>query len=493
MIFTHLSNNLFDINNYSKREITQIAMYLTNSINLLINKASDNKITKSTNGLLKDFGIITRNQNLNNIKKVIGKTKTENLITSINKLNDINYYKIPELNKFSFNYRINRIHSNSQSRKPTMVDLFCGSGGLSLGMNQAGFKTVFANDIDRSSLRTYLFNRPGLDGHHVIMGDIRKIINNVDDYIPCHVNLVVGGPPCQGFSMANRQRIIDDPRNILYKYFVRSIQKLKPEMFVMENVKGMLKASRQVIEDFNSNVGINYKMSCKIFNAEDFGVPQNRERLIFIGIRKDIADKYNINATDVFLRIINYRSKIEPITVALDGLRPLKASKIKGSTVKGDKRSGHIIELNWSKDNTYMNRVNMGNSCKLVYNHKARYNNNRDIKIYGLMKPGDKSTSTSIAKIMPYKSRNNEFKDKYFKLIPTKPCKTITAHMRFDCNMYVHPYQARGLTPREAARIQSYPDNYLFLGPYTRTYQQIGNSVPPILARIIGNELIKLI
>ena len=105
------------------------------------------------------------------------------------------------------------------------------------------------------------------------------------------------------------------------------------------------------------------------------------------------------------------------------------------------------------------------------------------------MFPGDKSDSPRIADIMPYASRSHVFKDKYFKLIPDIPSKTITAHMKFDCNMYVHPYQARGLTPREAARVQSYPDNYFFLGAYTKTYQQIGNSVPPLMARVIANKV----
>ena len=129
----------------------------------------------------------------------------------------------------------------------------------------------------------------------------------------------------------------------------------------------------------------------------------------------------------------------------------------------------------------------------LVFNHKARYNNDRDIEIYGRMIPGDRSDSSRIADIMPYQSRNDIFKDKYFKLIPDRICKTITAHMKFDCNMYIHPSQARGLTPREAARVQSYPDDFFFQGSLTKTYQQIGNSVPPLLAREIGSRIIKYV
>ena len=106
---------------------------------------------------------------------------------------------------------------------------------------------------------------------------------------------------------------------------------------------------------------------------------------------------------------------------------------------------------------------------------------------------GDNSNSPRIKDIMPYKSRKHIFKDKYYKLVNSIPCKTITAHMKFDCNMYIHPNQARGLTPREAARVQSYPDDYLFLGAYTKTYQQIGNSVPPIIGRKIGEIILNYI
>ena len=125
----------------------------------------------------------------------------------------------------------------------------------------------------------------------------------------------------------------------------------------------------------------------------------------------------------------------------------------------------------------------------MIFNHKARYNNERDIEIFRRLKQGDKSDDPKIADIMPYKNRNDIFKDKYFKLEENKVCKTITAHMKFDCNMYIHPTQARGLTPREAARVQSYPDDYFFRGSYTKTYMQIGNSVPPLLSKTIAQVI----
>lgn len=139
--------------------------------------------------------------------------------------------------------------------------------------------------------------------------------------------------------------------------------------------------------------------------------------------------------------------------------------------------------------NDYLSRINNDRFSRIVYNHKARYNNSRDIEIFTRLHPGDKSDDPKIADIMPYSSRNHIFKDKYFRLQGDKPCKTITAHMRLDCNMYIHPCEHRGLTPREAARVQSYPDDYYFAGPYTKTYMQIGNSVPPLVAKAIASAL----
>ena len=173
---------------------------------------------------------------------------------------------------------------------------------------------------------------------------------------------------------------------------------------------------------------------------------------------------------------------------AIFGLRPLKASRLKNSTEVGTTESGFVIEKNeLNQTNEYINYINQNRKIDFVCNHKARYNNDRDIEIYGRMYQGDKSDDPKIADIMPYKSRSDIFKDKYYKLVENNVCKTITAHMKFDCNMYIHPTQARGLTPREAARVQSYPDDYFFRGPYTKTYMQIGNSVPPLLGRAIAS------
>ena len=150
------------------------------------------------------------------------------------------------------------------------------------------------------------------------------------------------------------------------------------------------------------------------------------------------------------------------------------------------------VEFNYPKTDFYK-FINGDKVITFLYNHKNRYNNPRDIEIFGRLPEGGNSLHDSIKDIMPYKSRNDIFKDKYFKLEGNKICKTITSHMKFDCNMYIHPSQARGLSPREAARIQTFPDDYIFTGSQNNWYAQIGNAVPVKLAEVIGNAIMKFL
>ena len=144
-------------------------------------------------------------------------------------------------------------------------------------------------------------------------------------------------------------------------------------------------------------------------------------------------------------------------------------------------------------ENDFYRFINGERKITKLYNHKNRYNNPRDIEIYTRLPQGANSLHESIQDIMPYKSRNDIFKDKYFKLDETQICKTITSHMKFDCNMYIHPWEARGLSPREAARIQTFPDDYILTGAQNLWYAQVGNAVPVKLARAIGVGIMKFI
>lgn len=382
------------------------------------------------------------------------------------------------------NTYIENARENVSDHSLKMIDLFCGAGGLSLGFSQEGFITSLANDIQDCCVDTYAHNHPETPRDHIVLGDIKDVVKNLEKLLDGrNVDIVVGGPPCQGFSMANRQRLIDDPRNYLYKSYVEVVEKVRPKFFVMENVKGMLSVAEQVKEDF---LNIGYSVECHVLNARNYGVPQNRERLIYIG------NCIGIDNEEIFSEIFALSESIPEHNLgdALFALRELRASRIKNATETGSVESGYKIEKNNITDtNEYISYINQGRTISVVSNHKARYNNDRDIEIYGRMAQGDRSDDPKIADIMPYARRNDIFKDKYFKLENDKVCKTITAHMKFDCNMYIHPTQARGLTPREAARVQSYPDDYFFRGAYTKTYMQIGNSVPPLLGRAIAQVI----
>ena len=366
-----------------------------------------------------------------------------------------------------------------------MVDLFCGCGGLSLGLEQAGFETIFANDIDPVSVSTYLYNRTIIK-ERVFLGSISDLNNNLGLYddLFSQIDLVCGGPPCQGFSLANRQRLINDPRNVLYKEYLRFLSFTKPKFFIMENVKGMLNKILEIKEDFKEVLGNEYSIAYAVLNAKVFGVPQNRERLIVIG------NRIGINSEVVIDKIKN--NKTHPnfnLFDAIGDLPALKPNHNKNNTrIENDDIGYFKKKYSYTKTPFYL-FINGKREIDYLFNHKNRYNNERDIEIFGRLPQGANSLHPSIADIMPYKSRNDIFKDKYFKLRYSDVCKTITSHMKFDCNMYIHPAQARGLSPREAARIQTFPDDYVFLGPQNSWYKQIGNAVPVKLAKAIGEEI----
>ena len=483
-------SNLFNPDVLTKADIKDMVNNLIRTIRLRYPANNENANVAEN---LEKLGLTTPERDEAALKTFLGKSTYDDLIAALENITSEDLFRDKYLGKYSKSYREYASSTLEQLSKPTLVDLFCGSGGLSLGLIQSGFRVVFANDIEKAALQTYSFNHPEIEGRNITMGGIESIASNIDEYVSESVDVIAGGPPCQGFSEANRQRLIDDPRNKLYKYYVESVRHLKPKIFIMENVKGMLKVANQVVEDFNSS-GAHYDISFKIFNAKDYGVPQNRERLIYVGIREDIAEKNNISADKVIKSIMSDASdEYTPLSAALYGLKPLEASRVKNNTKLENDKIGYLIDNSIPKENSYIEKINEEMKNDLVFNHKARYNNDRDIEIYGRMIPGDRSDSSRIADIMPYQSRNDIFKDKYFKLIPDRICKTITAHMKFDCNMYIHPSQARGLTPREAARVQSYPDDFFFQGSLTKTYQQIGNSVPPLLAREIGSRIIKYV
>ena len=385
--------------------------------------------------------------------------------------------------------------------KPTIVDFFAGAGGLSCGFVQAGFKVCLANDFEDVCVRTYRFNHPELPAENVIKGDIRKIVDHIQDYISQDVDVVIGGPPCQGFSSANQQRIIDDPRNELYKYYIKAVSKILPKFVVMENVKGMLKVADQVVEDYGNIQEVrngrtfSYIVSYKLLNSADFSVAQSRERLIYIAIRNDVVEEQGITPQQIFdeIEAANSGNMRFLLRDALEAIKPLDAPRVKNVNEVDDEKTGKKIDCNTfnGNENEYLRLINNGRTIPVIYNHKARYVNDINYEIYRLLDQGDDASDPKIADIMPYTNRLHCFKDKYYKLIADRPSRTITAHLRMDCHSHIHPFQVRALTPREAARCQSFPDDYLFLGAYLKTYMQIGNAVPCLMAKGIANIIKK--
>ena len=370
----------------------------------------------------------------------------------------------------------------------SFVDLFAGCGGLSLGLSNAGFNATFVNEIEPTFAETFYFNH-NLHSSQYYVGDINTLVNELDNYKVFfkNITLVCGGPPCQGFSMANRQRLIEDPRNILYKSYLKFLHAVRPQFFLMENVKGMSFKISEIIADFKKYLGDDYNFGYALLNAKDFGLPQNRERFFLIGNRN------GVDTQKIFDEIKKEYKKPFVLKDAISNLPTLLPKPIKNNNNINNIDYGLTIRKLELFKNKYHSYLNNDLEIPYLFNHKNRYNNERDIEIFNRLPQGANSLHSSISDIMPYSSRNHMFKDKYYKLSENEVCKTITSHMKFDCNMYIHPNQARGLSPREAARVQTFPDSFYFRGSQNSWFAQIGNAVPVKLAEIIGKSILKFI
>lgn len=444
---------------------------------------------------LKEIGIINESSELKELKSLLGEnydcfeTAVKVAISNKPLVGDL-------LDKLYNSKRKEMQKEAAKKNNMTLVDFFCGAGGLSLGFLQEGFNVKLANDIEDVCIQTYKYNHPELPSNKLIQGDIKQIVDHIEEYIDQEIDIVVGGPPCQGFSEANRQRVIDDPRNKLYKYFIQAVERIVPKFVVMENVKGMLKVANQVVEDYESlrirknGKVYSYKVAYQVLNSQNFSVAQSRERLIYIAIRNDVIKEKKITPQKIFEQIEESckENKQYILQDALNDIKALDAPRVKNVNEIDSETTGKKIDVNAyeNNDNAYLKLINNGKNIPYVYNHKARYVSDVNYEIYDKLNPGDDATDEKIADIMPYAHRNHCFKDKYYKLHADRPCRTITAHLRMDCHSHIHPTQVRALTPREAARVQSFPDDYLFWGAYLKTYMQVGNAVPPMMARGIA-------
>lgn len=366
-----------------------------------------------------------------------------------------------------------------------VIDLFAGCGGLSLGFEMAGFNIPLAIEKDEWASETYKANHKNTK---VITGDITTILN-LDELLPKNIIIdgIIGGPPCQGFSLSgNRDK--NDPRNSLFMEFVRFVKFYKPKFFVMENVTGILSMKTKNNENVKDlilkeykNAGYNVKI-CKL-NAAEYGVPQSRIRIIFIGIRNDIKfNEENIGPKPQYLG-----DKQITIEQAIMDLPKVESGQ-----------GTEIAEYTFKPTNNYQKWAR--NNSKKVYNHIAMRHTKRLIERFEQIKFGESVANVSEE----YKQRKRgdaskvsgkTFSQNNMRPFPNKPSPTIPAS--FQSN-FIHPYINRNYTAREGARIQSFPDTYIFCGKRTTMsweknlsqYQQIGNAVPPLLANAVAKNIL---
>ena len=449
------------------------------------------------------------------------------------------------------------------------IDLFAGPGGLSLGLIRAGFDIIAAVEKDKEAGQTYRHNI----GNHTEIEDITKFsakklrANLVEKQVlkPNEkVSLIAGGPPCPGFSLIGRSKIsdlikkenqtkkesakkrewrhrfIDDPRNKLFLHFVKYVREFKPDYFIMENVSGM--SSYQIdddpIVDVIKKKFTGYIVEEKILCASNFGVPQERKRIIFLGYRKDANPcafpKPHSTKPLNAMAAIHDLSQIPPTKV--DG----GLTKVPSSRNRQGKKFRQLMR-NWRVPNT--DRPHKKGSPNQT-SHWTRDVNLRDVVLFPLIKSGSskyprfgssggikipKSKRTIYGDIYPaqwesllkplferegfttediderhyvsipetgkrwimYRSNKGGFQDKMRRIRWDKPAPTIVAHLAKDGYMFIHPWIDRTITVREAARFQSFPDHFQFKGSMASQFRQVGNAVPPLLAEALGKAILQ--
>lgn len=344
----------------------------------------------------------------------------------------------------------------SEQKKHTVLDLFCGCGGLSLGFEQAGFNVLAGIDVWKDALITYQANHPNsrtmqADLMNLLPEDVEKEIGNSS------IDVIIGGPPCQGFSIAGK-RIIDDERNKLYKSFVRMVEYFKPKAFVMENVPNILSMGdgiirESIVKDFES---LGYKVTTKVLLASNYGVPQNRRRAVFVGLSNGKEFEYPEPKTQIPITSRDAISDLPEQSLAEGSLYPIEPQS------------------------KFQQEIRKGSTG--VYNHDITKHTEQTQRIIALVPDGGN-----------YKDLPKELQDTrkvhiaWTRLNSQRPSITIdTGHFH-----HFHYKYNRVPTVRESARFQSFPDTFIFIGNKTSKLKQVGNAVPPMMAKEIAYQLQK--
>ncbi|MGQ4555574.1 DNA (cytosine-5-)-methyltransferase [Halobellus sp. GM3] len=430
--------------------------------------------------------------------------------------------------------------------KLTAIDLFCGAGGLSQGLNDAGFEVLWAIDHEAKTKPTYESNH----GCEMTVGDIREQEPPELSLGEGELDLVAGGPPCPTFSLVGRSKINSlegrdnqtDERHLLYEEFLRFVDHYQPKAFVMENVEGMLSAENEdgvpVVQTIKEqmrgeravadlDLDLEYRVRVQLLDAADYGVPQHRKRLFFIGNRigeenpdmeqwtthrapknenekhikyredpskRSAEDQHTLDGfvddrtEERFPTFYKNRRNKKPWNTVADAILDLPPVSPAGDTppTKAEEHElGPVSEYQyWARD---LDEEQDWEDQPLL-NHECRGHNMRDLTLYKLLGEG---TSYIIGDIpeehQPY--RTDIFPDKLKKQNPKEPSTTIVAHLYKDGHMFIHPNEARSITVREAARLQSFKDTFEFPVSRTHAFKQVGNAVPPLLAQAIGTAV----
>ena len=352
-----------------------------------------------------------------------------------------------------------------------VLDLFCGAGGLSLGFKMADFDIVGGIDFDQEALDTHESNFKG--GFH-FCGDISELDDEfVLDNFDGKIDVIIGGPPCQGFSVANMQQkdIECDDRNKLFYEFIRFVRLLKPKAFVMENVPQILTKDKGHVKDVMMDVmdELGYNVNVKVLVASDYGVPQRRRRAFFVGLNKDYKKTFDFN-----------KIQEKPKVTVEDALSDIYQfdKEIESSTV--DDVFTLIV-----KPNCNYQKLMRENSNNELYNHNIRYP--KDIVQTRMSYVPEGGNWKDVPEELWDTIRNNRHSSAYRRLNSKDVSVTIdTGHMN-----YFHPKYNRVPTVRESARIQSFPDDFIFVGGQGSQFRQVGNAVPPLLSKSIAESLKK--
>ncbi len=376
--------------------------------------------------------------------------------------------------------------SDTLSGRTDVIDLFCGAGGFTWGWEHAGFVPRLGIDSDVPAMRTHEANFP-----HCM--SLQRDLNDFSpsDLIPLigrrprSLLAIVGGPPCQGWSKAGRGKLrslssprlslLQDPRNHLYKRFLEFVEFFRPPICIMENVPGMLTIEGMNVADTIRShfAGVGYRCEIAHVNARWFGVPQDRRRLIFLGVRRDLrlrlsADQLQAHA-EVFRRdVLGFRAQDTTVHQAIGDLPSIEHGAEEDPMLYGARR----------KVSRYV-RLMRSRSNGMLTDHVGRKHNRQDLEAFASMPQGGRYYELE-ARFKRY--RDDIFKDKYRKLQWDAPAGTVTAHFAKDCFTHIHPEQPRTVSIREAARLQSFPDDFRFFGNMGERFRQIGNAVPPLMA-----------